>query len=51
MSKRMFTLFCAVFCSAVFASAKPIMRVAFITDTHVKEKPESAVWKRVQYVV
>ena len=49
MSKRMFTLFCAVFCSAVFASAKPVMRVAFITDTHVKEKPESAVLVREAY--
>lgn len=31
-----------VFCTVLWAAEEPIMRVAVITDTHVKEKPESA---------
>ena len=42
MSKRIFSLLTVVFCTVLWAAEEPIMRVAVITDTHVKEKPESA---------
>ena len=42
MLKRFFYVVLAVAGCAVAAAGKPIMKVAVITDTHVKEKPQSA---------